>query len=64
MAKFEWDHPLWGRQKQLGWVKIGHFLRKTHYNSKMVQDRRIVYIKVKYEVVYALSNGYIADDLG
>jgi len=29
----------------------------------MVEDRRIVSIKVDYEVVYALSNGNIADDL-
>jgi len=29
----------------------------------MVQDRRIVSIKVEYEVIYALSNGYVADDL-
>ena len=46
MAKFERDHPLWGRQMQVGWVKIGHFRRKTRYNSKTVQDRRIVSIKV------------------
>jgi len=25
MAKFERDHPLRGRQMQVGWVKIGHF---------------------------------------
>jgi len=48
MAKFERDHHLRGRQMQVGWVKIGHFQRKTHYNSKTVQDRRIVYIKVDY----------------
>jgi len=30
----------------------------------MVQDRRIVSIKVEHDVVYALSNGYVADDLG
>jgi len=29
----------------------------------MVEDRCIVCIKVDYEVVYALSNGDIADDL-
>ena len=28
-------------------VKIGHFRRKTRYNSKTVQDRRIVSIKVE-----------------
>ena len=30
---------------QLGWVKIGQFRRKTHYNSKTIQDRCIVSIK-------------------
>jgi len=25
MAKFKWDHPLRGRQMQVGCVKIGHF---------------------------------------
>jgi len=30
-----------------GWVKIRHFRRKMRYNSKTVQDRRIVSIKVK-----------------
>ena len=39
-----------GRQMQVGWVKIGHFQRKTRYNSKTVQDRRIVSIKVEQEV--------------
>jgi len=47
MAKFERDHPLRGRQMQVGWVKIGPFRRKTRYNSKTVQDRRIVSIKVE-----------------
>jgi len=47
MAKFEREHPLRGRQMQVGWVKIGQFRRKTRYNSKMVQDRRIVSIKVE-----------------
>jgi len=47
MAKFDRDHPLWGRQMQVGWVKIGHFRRKMRYNSKTVQDRRIVSIKVE-----------------
>jgi len=32
MAKFEWDHPQQGRQMQVGWVKIGHFRRKTRYD--------------------------------
>jgi len=48
---------------QVRWVKIGHFVRKAHYNSKAVQDRCIVSIKVELEVVYALSNGYVACDL-
>jgi len=61
-AKLELDHLIWGRQMQVVWVKIGHFRRKTRYNLKMVQDRRIVSIK-EYEVVYAVSNGYVADDL-
>ena len=30
-----------------GIVKIRHFRRKTRYNSKTVQDRRIVSIKVE-----------------
>ena len=47
MAKFERDHPLLGRQMQVGWVKIGQFPRKTCYNSKTVQDRRIVSTKVE-----------------
>jgi len=47
MAKFERDQPLRGRQVQVGWVKIGHFRRKTSYNSKTLQDRRIVSIKVE-----------------
>jgi len=37
-AKFERDHPLWGRQMQVGWVKIRHFRRKIRYNSKTVLD--------------------------
>jgi len=47
MAKFKRDHPLRRRQMQVGWVRIGHFQRKTRYNSKTVQDRRIVSIKVE-----------------
>jgi len=45
--KFERDHPLRGQQMQVGWVKIGHIRRKTRYNSKTVQDRRRVSIKVE-----------------
>jgi len=64
MAKFERDHPLQGRQMQVGWIKIGHLRRKTRYNSKMVQDRYIVSIKVEKEVICALSNGDVSDNLG
>ena len=63
-AKFERDHPLRGRQIQVGWVKIRHFRQKSRYNSKTVQDRRIVFIKVEYEIICALSNGDVSDDLG
>ena len=48
---------------QVGWVKIGDFRQITGYISKTVQDRRMVSIKVKQEVVCALSNGDIAVDL-
>jgi len=33
--------------RQVGWVKIGEFRRKAHYNSKTAQDRCIVFIKVE-----------------
>jgi len=46
---------------QAGRVKIGNFQLSTF--SKTVQDRRMVSIKVKQEVVRTLSNGGIADDL-
>jgi len=62
-AKFDRGHPLRGRQMQVGLVKIGDFRQITGYISKTVQDRRIVSIKVEWEVVCALSNGDIADDL-
>ena len=48
---------------QVGWVKIVDFPQITGYMSKTVQDRHIVCIKVEQEVVCALSNGDIADDL-
>ena len=48
---------------QVGWVKIGDFPQITGYISKTVQDTRMVSIKVEWEVVRALSNGDIADDL-
>jgi len=48
MAKFELDHPLQGRQRQVGWLKFVTFdEKKTRYNSKTIQDRRIVSIKVE-----------------
>jgi len=47
MAKFKRDHPLQRRKMQVGYVKIRHFRRKARYNSKTVQDRRIVSIKVE-----------------
>jgi len=50
------------RQIQVGWVKIGDFRQITGYISKTAQERRMVSIKVEYEVVCALSNGDIADD--
>ena len=49
---------------QVGSVKIRHFRRKKRYNSKTVQDRRIVSIKVEQEVICALLNGDVSDDLG
>jgi len=48
---------------QVGWVKIADFRRITGFISKTVQDRHILPIKVEQEVVCALSNGDIADDL-
>ena len=48
---------------QVEWVKIVDFRQITGYISKTVQDRRMVSITVEYEVVCALSNGDIADDL-
>ena len=62
-VKFDRGHPLRGHQMQVGWVKIIDFPQITSYISKMVQDRRMVSIKVEYEVVCALSNGDIANDL-
>ena len=62
-AKFDRGYPLRGHQMQVGWVKIGDFPQITGYISKTVQDRRMVSIKVEYEIVCALSNGDIADDL-
>jgi len=46
-TKFDRGHPLWGHQMQVGWVKISDY----PHISKTVHDRRLVYIKVEYEVV-------------
>jgi len=53
--------PPTGAQNAGGVGKISYFRRITRCNSKTVQDRCIVSIK---DVVYALSNNYVADDLG
>jgi len=48
------------------WKRQRPFKDKPHDdndNSKTAQDRRIVSIKVEYDVVCALSNGYFIDDL-
>jgi len=52
-----------GGQMQAGWVKIGDFPQIAGYISKTVQNKRMVSIKVELEIVCALSNGDIADDL-
>jgi len=41
-----------------------HFWKISDDISKTVQDSLIVSIKFEQEVVCALSNGYVADDLG
>ena len=46
-AKFDRDHPLRGRQIQVGWVKIGDFRQIAGYIAKTVLDRRMVSIKVE-----------------
>jgi len=52
---------------QVGWVKIGDFRQIAGYISKTVQDRRIVSIKVKYQIRSRMRSiewhGDIADDL-
>ena len=47
---------------QAGWVKISDFRQIAGYISKTAQDRHMVSIKVEQQVVFALSNGDIADD--
>jgi len=39
--------PPLGWQMQVGWVKVGHIRRKKHHDSKTIQDRCIVSIKVE-----------------
>ena len=62
-SKFERGHPQRGRQMEVGQGKVGEFRQITRRMSKTVQNRRIVSIKVEQEVVCALSNGDISDDL-
>jgi len=45
-------------------TQVGDFWQITRYNSKMVQDRCIISIKVEEEVICTLSNGDIAGDIG
>jgi len=45
------------------YVKIDDFRQIARYILKMIQDNRIVYIKVEQKVVCTLSNGDIAHDL-
>jgi len=47
---------------QVGWVKIDDFRQITGYILTVVQDRRMVSIKVEQEVICSVSNGDIADD--
>ena len=61
--KFDRGHPNGGAKWRWGRVD-GEFRQITRRISKTVQDRRIVSIKVEQEVVCALSNGDISDDLG
>jgi len=49
---------------QVRYIKIGDFREITCNNSKIVQDKHIVSVKVDQEFLGALSNGDIADDLG
>jgi len=46
-TKFDRGHPPWGRQMQVGWVKIGDFQQIAGYISKTVQRRCMVSIKVE-----------------
>ena len=46
-----------------GGLKLATFDKTSGCVSKMVQDKCTVYIKVQLEVVCAVSNGDIANDL-
>jgi len=48
---------------QVGRLKSATFDEQLAISRKLYKID-IVSIKVEYEVVYALSNGYVADDLG
>jgi len=58
--------PYGGDNCKSGRLKLATFdgNHTTVYYSKMVQDRHIISIKVEYKVICALSNGYVANDLG
>jgi len=49
---------------QWGGLKLATFDQKTRYNSKTIQDKRIVSLKFEQEVICALSNGAVSYDLG
>jgi len=55
--------PYGGDKCRWGGSKIGHSRQKTRYNSKTVQYRRVVSIKVESEVICSLSNGHVSDHL-
>ena len=60
-AKFELDHLLRGRQMQWGGLNLPLSTNNSLLHKNGI--RRIVSIKVEQEVICALSNGYVADDL-
>jgi len=54
-GKFELDHPLRGRQMQVGWVKIGHFdenLATTRKRHKI--DAWLLLKSYRYRKSYAI----------
>jgi len=56
ITKFEWYHPLRGRQMQVGWVKICHFRRKMRLTRKRykIDDAAILYFRNR-EFLFAVS---------